>query len=189
MAPPQPSLPVRPPRSTMISPGVGSLADHVLSRSRAHDSADLHTLCHIARMIDLIYQSGGQTDLVAVGAVALRRAHSKLFSAEAYPLRSLPAVRSGPRSRSHAWPDIHRNDRTADRGWAPPRQVAAPPNGSISVGWLCVSFLKLMRPLFCLGPSNSTGTTMEQALISSLSSMLSRMPSLSASSCRGPPDP
>ena len=25
---------------------------------------------------------------------------------------------------------------------APPRQVAAPPNGSISVGWLCVSFLK-----------------------------------------------
>ena len=26
---------------------------------------------------------------------------------------------------------------------APPRQVAAPPKGSISVGWLCVSFLKL----------------------------------------------
>ena len=57
---------------------VGSLANHVLSRSRAHDSANLHTFCHIARMIDLIYQSGGQTDLVAVGAVTLRRTHSEL---------------------------------------------------------------------------------------------------------------
>ena len=30
---------------------------------------------------------------------------------------------------------------------APPMQVAAPPNGSISVGWLCVSFLNRYSPV------------------------------------------
>ena len=51
----------------------------------------------------------------------------------------------------------------------PPMQVAAPPNGSISVGWLCVSFLNISSQSCCC-PSTSALTWMEQALISSLSS-------------------
>ena len=52
---------------------------------------------------------------------------------------------------------------------APPRQVAAPPKGSISVGWLWVSFLNWTSQDSVL-PSMVTGTSMEQALISSDSS-------------------
>ena len=52
---------------------------------------------------------------------------------------------------------------------APPRHVAAPPKGSISVGWLCVSFLKFTSHSSVF-PSTSTGTTIEHALISSDSS-------------------
>ena len=51
----------------------------------------------------------------------------------------------------------------------PPMQVAAPPKGSISVGWLWVSFLNI-RSQSCSFPSTWAGTRMEQALISSLSS-------------------
>ena len=51
----------------------------------------------------------------------------------------------------------------------PPMQVAAPPKGSISVGWLWVSFLN-MSSQSCSFPSTRAGTWMEQALISSLSS-------------------
>ena len=52
---------------------------------------------------------------------------------------------------------------------APPRQVAAPPKGSISVGWLWVSFLNCTSHS-SVWPSIVTGTLMEQALISLLSS-------------------
>ena len=52
---------------------------------------------------------------------------------------------------------------------APPRQVAAPPKGSISVGWLWVSFLNCTSQV-STAPSTTTGTSMEQALISSDSS-------------------
>ena len=43
---------------------------------------------------------------------------------------------------------------------APPRQVAAPPKGSISVGWLWVSFLNWMSQVSVL-PSMVTGASME----------------------------
>ena len=52
---------------------------------------------------------------------------------------------------------------------APPKQVAAPPKGSISVGWLWVSFLNWISHVW-VSPSTVTGASMEQALISSLSS-------------------
>ena len=52
---------------------------------------------------------------------------------------------------------------------APPRHVAAPPNGSISVGWLCVSFLNRYSQS-CSSPSTSTLHFTVQALISSDSS-------------------
>ena len=54
-------------------------------------------------------------------------------------------------------------------------QVAAPPKGSISVGWLWVSFLN-MRSQSWVPPSTTAGTWMEQALISSLSSSSGRRP-------------
>ena len=54
-------------------------------------------------------------------------------------------------------------------------QVAAPPKGSISVGWLCVSFLN-MSSHGSLRPATSTSILMEQALISSLSSRLLSFP-------------
>ena len=58
---------------------------------------------------------------------------------------------------------------------APPMQVAAPPKGSISVGWLWVSFLN-MRSQSCSSPSTVAVTWTEQALISSLSSRLGSSP-------------
>ncbi len=57
----------------------------------------------------------------------------------------------------------------------PPRQVAAPPNGSISVGWLWVSFLNITSHS-SLRPSTSTGTTMLAALISADSSRSASSP-------------
>ena len=58
---------------------------------------------------------------------------------------------------------------------APPMQVAAPPKGSISVGWLWVSFLN-MRSQSWSSPSTLAVTWTEQALISSLSSRCWRTP-------------
>ena len=58
----------------------------------------------------------------------------------------------------------------------PPRQVAAPPNGSISVGWLWVSFLNITSHSSAGRPSMETGTTMEAALTSSETSRLSSSP-------------
>ena len=52
---------------------------------------------------------------------------------------------------------------------APPMQVAAPPKGSISVGWLCVSFLNKSSQGSCV-PLLSTSIFTLQALISSDSS-------------------
>ena len=52
---------------------------------------------------------------------------------------------------------------------APPMQVAAPPKGSISVGWLCVSFLNSSSH-FSTPLSVSTSNFTVQALISSDSS-------------------
>ena len=51
--------------------GSGNLTADILCGSGGDDRADLHTLCGIAGMIDLVHNAGRQTDLVAVGAVAL----------------------------------------------------------------------------------------------------------------------
>ena len=48
-----------------------TLSSNILCRCRTNDCADFHSLCHITRMINLIHQSGGQTNLVAVGAVSV----------------------------------------------------------------------------------------------------------------------
>ena len=50
-------------------PGGGALAADVGGRGRTHHSADLHSLCHIAGVVDLIHLAGGKADLVAVGGV------------------------------------------------------------------------------------------------------------------------
>ena len=49
--------------------GGGALAADMGSGGGAHDRADLHPLCHIAGVIDLIHLTGGQADLVAVGGI------------------------------------------------------------------------------------------------------------------------
>ena len=49
------------------------------SRSCAHNCADLHTLCHIIRMINFFYITGSQTDLVSIGAIAVSCAADDLL--------------------------------------------------------------------------------------------------------------
>ena len=49
--------------------GCRALAAHMGSRGSAHDSADLHALCHIAGMINFVHLTGGKADLVAVGGI------------------------------------------------------------------------------------------------------------------------
>ena len=43
---------------------------YIFSRSCTHNSANLHTLCRIIRMINLLYIAGCQSNLVSVGAVS-----------------------------------------------------------------------------------------------------------------------
>ena len=52
-------------------PGNGGFSADILRRRSADHCADLHALCHIARVIDLGNMAGGKADLVAVGAVAV----------------------------------------------------------------------------------------------------------------------
>ena len=44
---------------------------HIFSRSCAHNGTDLHSLCHIVRMIDLFYISGSQADLVTIRRISV----------------------------------------------------------------------------------------------------------------------
>ena len=45
---------------------IGCLPDHIFARRGTHDRTDLHSLGHIIGMIDLLYETGCQTDLVAI---------------------------------------------------------------------------------------------------------------------------
>ena len=58
---------------------IRGLTDHGASGSRSHDSPDLHSLGHIAGVVDLLYSAGGKSDLIAVGAVAVGRLADKLL--------------------------------------------------------------------------------------------------------------
>ena len=49
--------------------GSGALAADVGGRGSTHNSANLHALCHITGVVDLVHLTGSQTDLVAVGGV------------------------------------------------------------------------------------------------------------------------
>ena len=56
------------------------LTNDILSRRRTHHRTDLHSLCHIIRMINLLDQSGRKSDLIAVGRITARRpAHQLLL--------------------------------------------------------------------------------------------------------------
>ena len=52
--------------------GGRNLAAYVFSGSGRDDRTDLHTLGRVAGVIDLVYHTGGQTDLVTVGGIAGR---------------------------------------------------------------------------------------------------------------------
>ena len=54
-------------------PRIRCLPDHVLPGRRSHNRADLHALCHIARMVNLLHISGCQAHLVPVGGIPLGR--------------------------------------------------------------------------------------------------------------------
>ena len=45
----------------------------------SHHCTDLHTFCHIVRMIDLLYITGCKADLVTVGTVAVCRSAYQFF--------------------------------------------------------------------------------------------------------------
>ena len=78
--------------------GPGSLADHIFSGSSRHDSADLHALGNVCRMVDLFHIAGRKTDLIPVGAVAVSRLADQLL------LRKLTLERIG-----HGSPGIRRS--------------------------------------------------------------------------------
>ena len=59
------------------------IAPYVFNGSGADDSADLHMLRKVTFVIDFVHKAGGEADLVAVGAVALRGGGYEL------PLREL----------------------------------------------------------------------------------------------------
>ena len=50
--------------------GIGIFPDHICSGRSTHNSTDLHTLCDIIRMINLLYIAGCKSDLVAVGGIS-----------------------------------------------------------------------------------------------------------------------
>ena len=54
----------------------------MVGRGRGHNRADLHALGHVAGMVDLVDLTGGQADLVAVGAVAGGRGGDELALGE-----------------------------------------------------------------------------------------------------------
>ena len=58
---------------------IGVLTDHSLLRGSRNDRADLHALCDIVRMIDLLDIAGCKTDLVAVGTVAVGSTAAELL--------------------------------------------------------------------------------------------------------------
>ena len=58
---------------------IAVLALDILSCCRAHDGADLHALCHITGVIDLLDMPGGKSDLVAVARIALCCAQDQLL--------------------------------------------------------------------------------------------------------------
>ena len=59
--------------------GVGIETLHILTRSSAHDRADLHALGKITGMIYFGDMTGGKTDLVAVARISVRSADDQLF--------------------------------------------------------------------------------------------------------------
>ncbi len=50
--------------------GRGALAADMVARGGTHNGADLHSLGHIAGVVDLIHLAGGEADLVAIAGIA-----------------------------------------------------------------------------------------------------------------------
>ena len=123
-------------------------------RSRTHNRADLHTLCNIIGMINFFYITGRKADLVAVGSSNRDAAPRTSFFWESFPFK-VSCNRNGRircTGHTHCLIYITYVPESGSR-IAPPRQVAAPPKGSISVGWLWVSFLKNTSHSSVTGPS------------------------------------
>ena len=77
------------------------LSHHVLLSGCAHDGTNFHALCHIARVINFIHQSGCKPDLIAIGGISVRRP----FDQSLLRQLSLKRLRNGKRRiRSSRYP-------------------------------------------------------------------------------------
>ena len=54
-------------------PGRRTFPADIFRRRRGDNRTDLHTLCRITRMVNLIYNARGKADLIAVGGITRRR--------------------------------------------------------------------------------------------------------------------
>ena len=117
VAPPQPSRPVLSAQQNDNISRIRSLADHVFSRSCTHNSTDLHTFCHIVRMINLFYIAGCQTDLVTIRTITAGSTTHQFFLRKLSFQCLIYRIRLDLPRRSHALPDIHKYVLTTDLGW------------------------------------------------------------------------
>ena len=60
------------------------LPDHGTAGGSAHHGPDFHTFCHVIRMINFFYVSGGQSDLIPIGTISVSR------RADQFLLRQFP---------------------------------------------------------------------------------------------------
>ena len=97
--------------------GIAVLTLNISARRSAHDSADLHSLCDIAGMVDLFYMSRRKADLVSIAGVALCGTCDKLLLGK-FVLESLGYGNCGICRAGHAHCLIYiasSGERVADR--------------------------------------------------------------------------
>ena len=123
VAPPQPSRPVRPPSRITTSPGAGVSRAHVSLRSRAHHRADLHALCGISVVINLVHKARLQGRSGCRRSCSPRRRSSTSLRCGSLPgsVSSNGAERVGRTGHAHGLIDIGPSgqrvaDRAADAG-------------------------------------------------------------------------
>ena len=124
---------------------LGLLATHVIGRGRRDDGADLHALCDIARMIQLVDRACGQADLVAAVGTGSRRRPSSSLRCGSLPSSVtdlFEAVVTTPASCCAWYTWLRPESRVAD-SYRQTRCRATAERLGVSVGWLCVSFLKV----------------------------------------------
>ena len=120
-------------------PGCGPLPADIFRRGRAHHHTALQVFGHISGVIDLRHVAGGKADLVAVGGIAGGGSLGNPALGQ-LPGQSLVYRDAGIAAAGKPHGLMYIGPPGQGSRMHPPMQVAAPPKGSISVGWLWVSF-------------------------------------------------